>query len=222
MTTPPPRPNVGFQSIFAVFLGLILTAFIGVGLYTFYPSPDERFAERFRELNRQQQAIRDDRPQEAQTSQDRERLQSIQNEINREQDSLRAASAPWGRNTSIMLMVFATLVMALSILGADRLPVLNNGLLLGGAFTMVYGVGLILVTNTSVERFLVITGALLITLGLGYVRFVTRRGVVPGPEGPFPGPEGPGLRTSVGDLEARLQALERRMDDAASALGRKG
>lgn len=214
MTTPPPRSSVGFQSIFAVFLGLILTAFIGVGLYTFYPPPDERFADRIRELNREQQALRNTKPPDALTSQDRERLQSIQDEINGQQDSLRAASAPWGRNTSILLMVFATLVMALSILGADRLPVLNNGLLLGGAFSMVYGVGLILVTNTSVERFLVITGALLITLGLGYVRFVTRRVVVAAPAGPG--------ATGLGDLEARLQALERRMDEAASALSRKG
>ena len=212
MTTPTPRSSAGFQSIFAVFLGLILTAFVGVGLYTFYPPPDERFADRIRELNREQQAIRNTKPPDDLTSQDRERLQSIQDEINGSQDSLRAASGPWGRNTSILLIVFATLVMALSLLAADRLPVLNNGLLLGGAFTMLYGVGLILATNTSIERFLVITGALLITLGLGYVRFVTRRAGAAAPAG---------AAATDSDLETRLQALERRMDEAASALSRK-
>lgn len=213
MAVPASRTNVGFQAIFAVFLGLILTAFIGVGLYTFYPPPSGRFDDRIRELNREQSAIRTLKSPNEFTEQDRARLQAITAEINKAQDDSRAAAAPWGRNTSIMLIACATLVMAVSLVGAERLPVLTSGLLLGGAFTMIYGVGLILTTNTSIERFLVITAALLITLGLGYVRFVTRRAAPPASAAV--------TLPALADIDNRLTALEKRMDEAASALGRK-
>jgi hypothetical protein len=206
-----PKPTIGLQTTFALFLGLILTAFIGVGLYTFYPPPEVQFEDRIRELSREQQAIRNLKSPNDLTDQDRARLQALTDEINKTQDQTRQASVPWGRNTSIMLIVFATLVMAVSLTRAGQLPVLNNGLLIGGIFTMIYGVGLVLATDTSVARFIVIAMALAITLGLGYVRFVSRRATA--------------TSTAMTDsglaaLEARVAALEKRIDEAANALGR--
>ena len=29
----------GLQVVFAIFLGLMVAAFVGIGVYTFYPSP---------------------------------------------------------------------------------------------------------------------------------------------------------------------------------------
>ena len=89
---------------------------------------------------------------------------------------------PWCLSTSIILIVFATLVLVVSLVRADQLQVISNGLLLGGVFSMLYGVGWIAFTGTSVLRFLVMTVALGITVGLGYVRFVRRgrvRRVIP-------------------------------------------
>ncbi len=60
------------------------------------------------------------------------------------------------------------------------------------------------------------TTALVITLALGYVRFV-RRQVVPATGGEEIRTDGQGLA----DLERRVRGLEQRMDDAASALGTK-
>ena len=123
---------------------------------------------------------------------------------------------PWGRSTSVILIVFATLVLAVSLVRADQLPVISNGLLLGGVFTMLYGVGWIVATDTSITRFLVITAALVITLGLGYVRFV-RRGTT------SPVAAGSGIPESEGlaDIERRVRDLEERMNEAAHALGHK-
>ena len=42
---PDPRPAGGLQTIFAIFLGLMVTSFIGVGVYTFYPSPARQFRD---------------------------------------------------------------------------------------------------------------------------------------------------------------------------------
>ena len=40
---PDVRQGGGLQTIFGIFLGLMVTAFIGVGVYTFYPSPQAAF-----------------------------------------------------------------------------------------------------------------------------------------------------------------------------------
>jgi len=198
----------GLQTIFGIFLGLMVTAFVGVGVYTFYPSPEDQFRDRIVALDRQEQTIRNSKANDALTSEDRAALQRIISERNRLNDSSQAGRRTWGRRTSIVLIAFATLAMAISLIRADQLPVLSNGLLLGGVFTMLYGVGWIIVTDTSVARFAVITVALVITLGLGYVRFVRRQ----------PAPMQPVVATS--DLEQRVRRLEQRLEGAAAALGR--
>jgi len=48
----------GLRTIFSVFLGLMLTALVGVGVYTFHQPPEKLYSE-IRELRRQERAIRD-------------------------------------------------------------------------------------------------------------------------------------------------------------------
>ena len=102
--------------------------------------------------------------------------------------------------------------MAISLVRAKSLPAISNGLLLGGVFTMLYGVGWIISTDTSVTGFTVMTVALAITLALGYVRFVRNPGVPLPPTGVAMG--GDGIRV----LEQRMEDLEHRLDQAARAL----
>jgi hypothetical protein len=204
----------GLQTVFAIFLGLMVAAFVGVGVYTFYPPPESRLQDRFIALDRQDQAIRNGAAPEALTPEDRARMQKIADERNQLEDEQRTAREAWGRVTSIILVVFATAVMAVSLLGAPQLPVISNGLLLGGLFTMIYGVGWTIVSDSSATRFVVISIALAITLGLGYSRFARRAGSPP--------PQAPVASTGVSvDLEARVSRLEQRLDEAASALGSK-
>jgi hypothetical protein len=106
--------------------------------------------------------------------------------------------------------------MAVSLVRTDRLLVVSNGLLLGGIFTMLYGVGWIVATDTSIIRFLTISIAFVITMGLGYVRFVRRSRTSPVVvESVVEG-------ESLVAIERRLRDLEKRIDEAAEALARKG
>lgn len=207
------RQGTALQTIFGIFLGLMVTAFIGVGAYTFYPSPQEQHQRRRVELERQEQAIRNAKAPEDLTPADRTNLQAIQTERNREQDASQLAFKAWGRTTSIVLVVFATLTMAVSLVRADRLPVISNGLLMGGVFTMLYGVGWIIVTDASTTRFVVMSVALVITLALGYLRFVRGQTTSTARAAPVAGPEG------LAHLEARVHRVEQRLDAAATALG---
>lgn len=205
----------GLRTIFSFFLGLMLTAFVGVGVYTFHPPP-EQFNDQIRDLTRREQAIRNSRSPNELTSADREQIQEIHRQRNELIDAAAAARIPWGRSTSVILIVFATLAMAVSLVRADQLPVISNGLLLGGVFTMLYGVGWIIATDTSITRFLVMTVALVITLGLGYVRFVRR-----GPISPAVGGSGFAEAEGLAGIERRVRHLEERMNEVANALGRK-
>ena len=205
----------GLRTIFSFFLGLMLTAFVAVGVYTFYPPPNH-FNDQIRDLTRREQAIRNARAPNELTAVDRDSLQAIERRRNELTDAAAAARVPWGRTTSIILIGFATLAMVVSLIRADQLPVISNGLLLGGLFTMLYGVGWIIATDTSIGRFLVMTVALGITLALGYARFV-RRGAIAGAIIEAGSTDGRGLA----DLDRRVHDLEERMNAVANAFGPK-
>jgi len=207
----------GLQTIFSFFMGLMVTAFVGVGVYTFYPSPEKDLNRRIQDLSRREEGVRNSRPADEMTTEDREQIQEINTKRDELSDAAQKAREAWGRITSIILVVFATLVMAVSLIRADHLPVISNGLLLGGLFTMVYGVGWIVATDTSVARFAVMTVALLTTLALGYTRFVRRRTMTASADGAG-GPSGEGLA----DIEQRVRDLERRLNEASDALRHKG
>ena len=212
---PDARESSGLQIIFAIFLGLMVTAFVGVGVNTLYPSPQTPFDKQIRDLRRQEQTVMNSKAPADLTPAERARIQEIKDRVSKTQDDMQVAMEPWGRTTSIILIVFATLAMAISLVRSDQLPVLSNGLLLGGVFTMVYGVGMIIATASSAARFTVMTAALVITLALGYARFVrskVRTVAQPGAQ--------PSSDELIG-VSQRMSALEKRMDDAASALGHK-
>ena len=143
-----------------------------------------------------------------------EEIQAIES-LEDQQAALRAeirdVAGGWARTTSIVLIILATLTMAVSLMRSP--PVLGNGLLLGGVFTMVYGVGWIISSEATVARFVVMTVALVVTLGLGYLRFVGRESGDVGGAAGAPGP-------ADGEMERRLSEVEDRLDRVAEVLGR--
>ncbi|HOU92858.1 MAG TPA: hypothetical protein PLU22_17515 [Polyangiaceae bacterium] len=119
----------------------------------------------------------------------------------------------WQLNTSVALVICATLVMVLSLVLTDRQAVIGNGLLLGGLFTMVYAVGMSISAGQSLARFAVILVALVVTVGVGYLKFVRGR-VVPARVPASAPADLPGGDELVG----RLGAVERKLDALARAL----
>ena len=81
---------------------------------------------------------------------------------------------------------------------------------------MAYGVGWGIFSGSSVMRFVVITVALILTLGLGYARFVRQRVFLQ------PSEEGSLASHGLVDLEQRVRKLENQMDEAAKAFRHKG
>jgi hypothetical protein len=206
----PDKPHQALQLIFTFFLGLMVAAFIGIGVYTFHGPPGDPLEDPARDLRDQQREIRDARSPGGLTAEQQAELTRLSEEIREIEDRARQAREDWARTTSIILILLATGVMGVSLIRADQLPVISNGLLLGGVFTMLYGTGWTLASGDSQLRFWVVAFALLVTLGLGYSRFVRRQAETTAAP--------PANAAPTGALEARVDELERRLDAMGRAL----
>lgn len=127
------------------------------------------------------------------------------------------AMESWQLTSGILLLLIATATSAISLALPPRLEVIANGLLLGGIFTMLSSVGVAFTLEANGWRFAVVTAALVITVGIGYLRFGRGPRRVAPVEGqvaatavgmPAPGaPVDPELLARVAMLESRLDAL---------------
>lgn len=80
----------------------------------------------------------------------------------------------WRLVTGIILLVLATLILVISLTLPAEQVVISNGLLLGGVFTMIYAVGMTVSADQSIWRFVVVAVALIVTIAIGYAKFVRR------------------------------------------------
>lgn len=193
----------GLALIFSIFLGLLVATLIGVGVYTFYPPDHEELRDEISDLRQEQVELRNTDQAGAELDANADRLAELE-------DRRRQAEEDWAKVTSVVVILFATLVMALSILRAGGWPVISNGLLLGGVFSMLYGAGWSVASGDSMLRFWVILFALAVTLLLGWLRFVRRPEDAPVPAG-----------TPAGELAERVARLERKLDALREALGQR-
>ncbi|NLB43498.1 MAG: hypothetical protein GX815_14850 [Clostridiales bacterium] len=176
MTTATDQMNSALQIIFSFFLGLMVVALVGVGTNTVLPSPADRYNEQIQELSRELDSyhIKTSTNNELSPTEQAE-YEAIQREITELYTVSDLETRDWARTSSIILVIFATLVMSISLIRAEQLKVLSNGLLLGGIFTMIYGAGWAVFSGSSPIRLAVITFALIVTIGLGYLKFVRGR-----------------------------------------------
>ncbi|MCU0284254.1 MAG: hypothetical protein MUD13_10225 [Candidatus Nanopelagicales bacterium] len=242
MATTTTRPTGGatnpgrgaLQAIFAVFLGLMIAAVVGVGVYTFMPNPADAVQEQLDDLYDQRNAIQGCsefsgcKPGEQLTDAERAQLAAIDAQERELRDEQQREQGSWAQRTSIVLIVIATTLLVVSLLLGEALTVLSNGILLGGLFTMLYGVGWGIASGNSLTRFLVLVAALLVSLALGYLTFVRRRrpaAATAGDAGGGPvdvasGDAGAGT-AEVAALTRRVEALEERLAAAAALLGER-
>lgn len=204
----------GLGIIFAVFLGLLLTTLLVLVAHTLYPQPAQ-VNEQIDALYEEEWAIQRGRPLAELTEEEQARLKEIRDSREELAAAQRTAYRRWERVFGLALIVLATFVMAVSLVRPGRLPVISSGLLLGGVFTMAYGVGWTVFTEPSVGKVLTVAGALAVTLFVGYLRFVRRQGEAK----PFPPPHGSAQAADLAALEARVRDLEQRLAETARVLG---
>jgi hypothetical protein len=215
------------QLIFSVFLGALLVILIGVGVWTFYPQPygsGTAQEEEIQSLYQQQEQIRMNAGSKALTPLQNRKIEQTQDQIDELNKQMQVARDAWAVNTSIILLIFATILMAISLFLPDHMRVFSNGVLLGGLFSVVYGTGWSFAGGDSRARFFVVLVALLLAVAFGYLRFIRGRqdkAEVAARAGAMAGAGGPAAvdGTELAALTARVDALEARSAAAAAALG---
>lgn len=214
MATSPKRHSEQFalQLIYSAFLGVMFAAFIGIGVWTLYPSPSggnayyDYSSPEIRAMEAQRNALAQTDWQDM-TPAEQDRLVALDMKIQEAYNELYSPTEQWSINTSIILIALAAVGMALSLIQSERALVLSNGVLLGGIFTMAYGTGWAITNSTSVARFWVVAAATLATVVLGYLRLVRVRA------------RGKKLAEGADPAQvARVERLERRLSAAADAV----
>lgn len=136
--------------------------FIGVGIATFYEAPKmpEYRAEIKRPLSKE--------PTEAELQE--------QDAYQREYDALmqthRNQSRLYNRNVSAITLTLSVLILVVSLTLFKRLLVIADGLLLGGILTLLYSLIRGFEAQDTLFRFMVVTVGLIVSLVLGYMKFI--------------------------------------------------
>lgn len=221
-----PKRADALQLIFSIFLGVLIVVVVGVGVWTFYPPPDSENSPKQQEIQKlyREQEQYNIKVGGSLNATEQAEYERIQKEINAVQDEIQETRRTWAVNTSIIVISIATFLMAVSLFLPEMARVFSNGILLGGLFTVLYGTGVSFVGGDSRARFYVVLAALVLSLAIGYLRFVLRSrrlaeqpAVAAVPAGAVVA--GPADAGALAGLNARVTELERRAAAAAAALG---
>lgn len=155
--------NKILKLVYTFFLGILLAIFVGVGINTFYPPPPEpkwptQLETYGKELSEQQQ--------KTQIAHEK-RMQAYEEDLK-----------PYSRNVSIITLVSAVALLAVSILFEKKIKVIADGVMIGGLFTLLYSIGRGFASGDDKYMFVMVTVSLAVVLYLGYHRFVKPDGKV--------------------------------------------
>lgn len=149
-----------------MFLGVLLALFVGFGIHTFYPGPDEpRYPTTTETVTKEP------------TDEQKAAEIRYQNEYRKYEDKMR----PYSRNVSIVALIAAVIFLSLSLVFEKKLRVLADGIMFGGLFTLLYSIIRSIMSQDSKYIFAVITVGLIVVLYLGYHKFIRHRDETPAP-----------------------------------------
>lgn len=147
--------------IYTFFVGLFLATFVGLGVAVFYVSPKSPEIPIWYEQN-----LGKDGPNEQQRKEE-----TIYLEKRKAYDK---EMLSYNRDVSIIVLIISVIILAIALLLSDKTAILADGILLGGFFTLLYGIGRGLATDSNVFRFVITTIGLTVTIVLGYVKFIKK------------------------------------------------
>lgn len=146
-------------TVYKLFLGLLLAAFVGIGIAAFAPEP------KFPEPPARMLAPGPNAEPSPEAQREFEEFQSASR-------AHRVAMAEYSRNVSAISAVASIAILILSLTALRRIELFSDGFLLGGILTFAYSVVRGVGAEDNTFRFIIVALGLAIALGLGYIRFV--------------------------------------------------
>lgn len=148
--------------IYTFFVGLFLAVFVGTGIAVFYPSPPSP-----------------EPPSWYGTSYDSSKTGPTLTEAEKQQEQAYMTAQRqhekdmqhYNRNVSVIALLCAIVILTVGLAFSNKLGVVADGILLGGIFTLLYGIIRGMDTGSNKYRFLVSTVGLVTAIVLGYIKF---------------------------------------------------
>lgn len=147
--------------IYSLFLGLLISIFIGVGVSVFYNEPEHPDEPDFYSYEFMMEG-------EEQSEEQRAKEIAFQNKVEIYDEEM----AEYNRNVSLVLIALAIALLGIGLGTASKIEVISDGVLYGGIFTLFYGMTRGLASDSDTARFLVISICLVVVIVLGYFKFV--------------------------------------------------
>lgn len=150
--------NWPVRAIYTVFLAILIALFFGLGVAAFYKAPERP-------------EITSPAIEKEETDQSRAEIIKYETQQNEYQEKIEA----YNRNVSMITLGLALFAVVVGLLLTNKILLISDGLMLGGVFTLVYSIIRGMQTEDAIFRFVVASAGLLITVGLGYVKFIRNR-----------------------------------------------
>jgi hypothetical protein len=144
------------KPLYALAIALLVVAFVGFGISTFYPEP---------EYPEYPPGLEFYGPNS--TAEERE-LMAEQRE---KEEAYRHRISDYNRVVSAIAIGVAVLLLVGSLLWISGLPVIGDGTTLGAVFTLFYGLIRAFMTNDEQFRFVAVAMGLVVLLALVYWKF---------------------------------------------------
>lgn len=149
------------KALYSLFVGMLLAAFIAVGIDAFYPRPAVPQYPTSLQLpiTKSEGAPTDDQL-------------DAQREYDRLYADYRVESTLYNRNVSIVVLVAAVVFVVTGLTFDRRVRLMADGVLLGGIFSLLYSIGRSFAAGSSKYTLAVVGVGLVLTVAIGYVRFL--------------------------------------------------
>ncbi|HLC43547.1 MAG TPA: hypothetical protein VJK08_00225 [Patescibacteria group bacterium] len=144
--------------LYKLFLGIMVALFIGFGISVFYPAPTQP-----------------DYPTEI-INTSPENIASAEKktntDFNKAQKDYQQKFAVYRRNVSAIAVISSVVLLILSLMVLLNISIIGDGILLGGIFTLAYGIIRAFMSDSNKFQFGVVTIGLIVALTLGYWKFL--------------------------------------------------
>lgn len=152
--------------IYTFFIGFLLATFVGVGIAAFYTGP--KFPEPPALLKYCSPEIAQSASKYAEFKKDAENYDKTLKDFQQQ-------SQIYNRNVSIVSVTAAIIIVVLSLTLFNKILLIADGLLLGGVVTLLYSIIRGFQSEDNMFRFFVVTVGLIVSLTLGYLKFIRKQ-----------------------------------------------
>jgi len=150
------------KALYVVAIGLLFAAFIGFGVNTFYPGPESPWKSR--------EYVSTPAPNANGELTEADKIKQKQQQA--EDKKYQEEHDLYSQNVSLIYLVLAVLIIAVSLFGLGKIAVIGDGITLGGVFVLFVGLVSSFEIDNAMYRFAGVTVGLAIILFLSYWKFV--------------------------------------------------